>query len=170
MQRFARNMLCAASLFAAAGLAQAAKVSESILLNASPAAVWQLSGDFDGLAAWHPAVAKVELSKGKNNVVGAVREITTKDGAKIVETLLSHNAKGHSMKYRIDQSPLPVEGYVSVFKVKAEGKGSRITWSSSFKVPAAAKKDGITDAKAQEIVAGIYTAGFDGLKAKLAAH
>ncbi|HEY6896253.1 MAG TPA: SRPBCC family protein [Rhodocyclaceae bacterium] len=168
MQSLARNLLCAVSLFAAAGLAQAAKVSESVLLDATPDAVWKLAGDFDGLNRWHPAVTGVEISKGKNNVPGAVRDLTLKDGAKIVETLLSHNAKGHSMKYRIDQSPLPVTGYVSTLSVKAEGKGSRVTWSSAFTVPEAAKKEGVTDAKAQEIIAGIYTAGFDALKAKLA--
>ena len=168
MHRSTRTLLVIASLLAA-GLAHAAKVSESVVVDAAPDAVWKIVGDFDGLPGWHPAVAKVDIVKGSNNTPGAVRDITTKDNAKLVETLLAYNAKGHSMKYRIDQSPLPVAGYVSQLKVAPAGKGSRITWSSTFSVPAAAKKDGVTDAKAQEIVAGIYTGGFEGLKAKLAA-
>ena len=168
MHRSNRTLLIATALSAATGLAHAAKVSETVVVDAAPDAVWKIVGDFGGLPGWHPAVAKVEIIKGSNNTPGAVRDITTKDNAKLVETLLAYNGKAHSMKYRIDQSPLPVAGYVSHFKVTPAGQGSRITWSSTFSVPAAARKDGVTDAKAKEIVAGMYTSGFDGIKAKLA--
>lgn len=130
--------------------------------NRPPAAVWKVVGGYGALQEWHPAVAAAEISKGKDNARGAVRTITTKDGAKIVEELLAYDDKGRSMRYRIVESPLPVKDYVSTLAVKAEGKGSRIVWKSEFQ-----RAGEVDDAKAKEIVAGIYRAGFDGARAKL---
>lgn len=152
-------------LLAAASFALAAPqlaVEESVELAAPPAAVWRLTGDFSGLPAWHPAVATTQISKGKDNTPGAVRVITTKDGAKIVETLRAWNGKGRSLTYAIDESPLPVAGYVSTFKVLPHGKGSRVVWSSNFE-----RAGQGTDEEARQVIAGIYKAGFEGMQAKL---
>lgn len=139
-------------------------VVESVVVSSSPAKVWKLAGDFRGLAQWHPVVGATDITKGRNNVPGAVRLVTTKDGAKIVEELLSYDSKKKVLRYRIVESPLPVRDYVSTLSVTRAGKGARIEWKSEFE-----RTDAVDDAKAKEIVAGIYTAGFDGLQAKLAA-
>lgn len=148
--------------FAAAPL----NVSESLTVAAPPPAVWKLIGDYKGLPGWHPAVATTAITTGKDNTPGAVREIVTKDGAKLVEELLAYSAKGHRMTYKIIESPLPVTDYRSTLTVVPAGKGSKIVWKSSFKRNPAA--EGVDDAKARDIVAGIYRAGFDGIKEKLA--
>jgi mxaD protein len=49
--------------------------------------------------------------------------------------------------------------------VAPSGKGSTITWESRFKRDPAAKD--VDDAKAKEIVAGMYKSGFDGLRTAL---
>lgn len=140
-------------------------VTETTQVAASPDKVWEVIGDFAGLPGWHPAVLKTDIVKGNNNRKGAVRSITTKDGAKIVEELSAYSSGKHSMTYRIIESPLPVKDYVSTLLVAPAGKGSRITWKSSFNRDAAAA--GVDDAKAKDIVSGIYKAGFDGLRGTL---
>ena len=155
--------LCLAPVLAWAG--EPLLVERSATFDASPERVWQLTGGFDGLAAWHPAVSKVEIIAGHNNRKGAKRLVTLKDGATITEELLVHRPATKTLRYRILASPLPVKDYVSTFHVAAEGKGCRVTWSSRFQADPAAK---VGDAKAKEIVGGIYDAGFKGIQDKLA--
>lgn len=155
--------LVVASFTAAAWAAPALKVEESVALDAPPEAVWKVIGDYAGLHQWHPAIASTEITKGKGNARGAVRTLVTKDGARIVEELLAYDAKGHSMRYRFLQSPMPVTDYQATLAVKPEGKGSRIVWKGEFN-----RTDAVDDAKAKDIFVGIYRAGFDGARAKLA--
>jgi len=174
IHRFAPALRCgiavaalATGVFAAAPAVAAPKlnVMESARFAAPVDKVWGVIGSFDGLSKWHPVVASTEITKGSNNAAGAVRTITTKDGAKLVEELLAHDAKKHSMRYRVVEWPLPVTDYVSTLRVVADGSGSRVVWSSSFlRAKSAADVD---DKKAREIIAGIYTAGFDGLRGVL---
>lgn len=159
------SALSLAALLGAIALpASAAKlhVQESVELAATPAAVWKLTGSFGGLADWHPALASSEITKGKDNVPGAVRVLTIKDGGKIVETLKAYDAKKHSMTYVIDESPLPVAGYKATFKVLPYEKGSKVVWSADF-----TRAGSGTDEEARKVISGIFTAGFESLQAKL---
>ena len=115
-------------------------------------AVWHKIGDFCGIAIWHPAVAKCELSKD-----GKQRTLTLKSGGTIVEDLVKWNAKKHSYTYKIMSSPLPVDHYVSTIKVVTKGKGSTIIWSGTYKAK------GAPDADAKKTIDGIYKAGADAL-------
>lgn len=159
--RRAAPILLSAS-FTAAWAAPSLTVEESVTVAAPPAAVWKVIGDYAGLPEWHPAIAASEISKGQDNARGAVRTLTTKDGAKIVEELLAYDGKGHSMRYRFLESPLPVKDYVSTLSVKPEGKGSRIVWKGEFN-----RAGNVDDATAKNIFVGIYRAGFDGARAQL---
>ncbi len=137
----------------AAGL----NVSVSQNLSADPAEVWQEIGRF-GQLAWHPAVATTVV-QGNPDKVGAVREVTTVDGAVLVEKLLANAPRQHSLRYRIERSPLPVSGYVSTLTVKpGRFGGSTVVWSSQFQRTAA-----IDDAGAKQLVSGIYTSGLQAL-------
>lgn len=136
-------------------------VDESITLSAKPAEVWKVVGNYGKLEGWHPVVAKTEITQGTNNKVGAVRAIETKDGAKIVEELLAYDARKMSMRYKFIESPLPVSEYKSTLSVVPSGGGSKVIWKGSFKAK------GVDDAKAREIVTGIYKAGFEGLGKQL---
>ena len=164
--RASRLTVCLGATFAVGG-AHAAElaVQETASVAASPDNVWAVLGKFSGLPAWHPAVAATDIVKGVDNQRGAVRSITTKDGARIVEELLAYDASKHNMTYRISASPLPVTDYISTLAVAPSGKGSKITWKSRFRRDPAAKD--VDDAKAKEIVAGMYKSGFDGLRTAL---
>lgn len=160
--RVAGGLLLACA-FAAAGASAASRltVEESAAVAAPPAVVWQLVGDYQGIAGWHPAVAAADITRGRNNVHGAVRTITTKEGARIVEELISRDKTRRTLRYRIVESPLPVKNYVATMSVQPEGFGSRIAWKSHFE-----RGNDVDDAGAREIIAGIYRTGFDGLRAR----
>ncbi len=133
------------------------QVSESVSLNASADAVWALIGDFNGLYRWHPAVVNSTLN-GDRSKAGSIRILTLGNGANIVERQQSHDDAQHSYGYQILFSPLPVSGYESEIRVASQGgKRCEVTWSSSFSA------NGVPDAKAEDIIRGIYKGGLDNL-------
>lgn len=163
--------LALATLVAMPGLASAAapvlKVSKSVIVHAAPAVVWEKVKNFDGINAWHPAVAKDEIVSGTNNERGAVRLLTLGDGGTIKEKLLGFDARHHRFHYEILEGVLPVSSYTSTVSIKAAGKDrSKVTWSGTFK-----RKDtgphpaaGADDAAATKTMGSVYQAGLDNLK------
>jgi mxaD protein len=137
-------------------------VMEKVDLPVPPAKAWETIKDFDGWQNWHSAIGSTDILKGRGNTKGTVRVLTTKDGAKITEELLSHNEKSKTYQYKFTDSPLPVTNYVSTIKVVKAKEGSTVVWSSTF-----IAKQGTADDEAKKVIAGIYTAGLDSLKSKL---
>jgi mxaD protein len=142
-------------------------VSKTITIDASASKVWNASKDFNGLAAWHPALASDEIVEGTNNTVGAVRLLTLKGGGTIKEKLLAFSAPNRSFKYTIVESVLPVSDYTSTFVVKSLGKGkSSVTWSGRFKRKDVRDNPGDkeNDKTATDTINGVYQGGLDNLK------
>ncbi|WP_374488466.1 SRPBCC family protein [Zoogloea sp.] len=164
MKKTCKSLSLALVLAVCAGSAFATQVEEHMSLPLPPAKVWKLIGDYNALPAWHPVVASSSISEGKDNVVGAVRSLATQDGAKITEKLTAYQAKagGGSYSYEFVESPIPVNNYKATLSVKPEGKGSKVSWVGSFD-----PKPEVTEAKAKEIIGGIYKAGFEGIRSKL---
>jgi len=128
--------------------------------------------DYDKLPSWHPGFAKDEIVKGASNQPGAVRALTIKDGPTFTEELLEFNEKGHSYKYRIIESPLPLQDYVSSISVKAGAGGTTVvTWVGDFKRknPADNPPEAESDAGATKLIHDVYTAGLGNLKKQLEA-
>ena len=155
----------------ACGFAQAAAprltVSKTISIDAPAAKVWHAAKDFNGLNAWHPAVATDEIVEGKNNTVGAVRLLTLKGGGTIKEKLLAFDAAGRSFKYAILEGVLPVSDYTSTFSVKSAGKNrSSVTWTGHFKRKNVGDNpgDNENDKTARDTIGGVYQGGLDNLK------
>ena len=142
-----------------AGTAQAVEVKKTLSVPASPEASWTALGDFCGVSQWHPAIESCQIEK----VGGATfRQLGLKGGGAIREKLLSWSDKTKSYRYSIVEGPLPVADYVSKIRVTMQKDGSSlITWSSHFTAK------GVPDAKAQEIIGGVYDAGLTSLKQKL---
>jgi mxaD protein len=141
--------------------------SKTITIDASAYKVWHTAKDFNALNRWHPAVDSVEIVEGTNNAVGAVRLLTLKGGGTIKEKLLAYDAAGHSFKYSIVESVLPLSDYTSTFVVKSLGKGkSSVTWSGRFKRKNVGDNPGEkeNDKAATDTVNGVYQSGLDNLK------
>ncbi|PWC56416.1 SRPBCC family protein [Azospirillum sp. TSO22-1] len=165
MLRIMGSALAVAALvtFSVPADAQAAgkkvKVVESVTLDAPPSKVWGVVGDFGSLG-WHPAVKSTTAPNG--NTAGSERRIDL-GGPVLVEQLVRRNDKKQSLTYKIldngeNQKVLPVQGYVSTIRVKPSGKGSTVTWSSTFD-PA----PGSDEASAKKAIQGVYRGGLDNL-------
>ncbi len=142
-------------------------VKESIEINAPADKVWGKVQNFNDLGAWHPAVAKTEITSGTNNKKGAMRQLTLQDGGKINEKLLAYHAKKMSYKYAITDSVLPVTHYVSTITVKADGDNkTTVVWNGDFKrkdLNSNPAKDQ-DDETAVKTITGVYKGGLDNLK------
>lgn len=125
-------------------------VTKSVDVAAAPDAVWKTIGDFCGIGQWHPAIEKCALSKKGDK---ELRTLSLKGGGTIVEEQLSRSDTKMDYTYAILESPLPVADYKSTISVAKSGGGSKITWTGSFKAK------GADDAKAKEVIGGIYDSG-----------
>ena len=149
------SFLVVSATFADGNLA----VTKTAQINAPAAAVWAKVKDFNALNSWHPAVAKDEITEGKNNQVGAIRLLTLGDGGTIKESLLAWDNAGMSLTYNILEGVLPVSDYVSTLKVEAlSDTSSKITWTGSFNAGGGADDQASTDA-----ISGVYQGGLDNL-------
>ncbi|HXR20438.1 MAG TPA: SRPBCC family protein [Steroidobacteraceae bacterium] len=149
-----RAALAALGLIAVATSAQAIESKASKTTSQSVDAVWQKIGDFCGIAQWHPAIAKCELTADKKD-----RTLTLKGGGSIVEHLVRWSNKTHSYTYKIVSGPLPVDNYVSTLRVSAakSGSGSVISWRGHYTAK------GASDADAKKAIDGVYDAGLTAL-------
>ena len=135
----------------------ALEVTKSVMVPASPEAVWKTVGGFCGIGDWHPVIEKCVLSKkdGKEE-----RTLSLKGGGTIVEQEQSRNDKKMDYTYTILSGPLPVEDYKSTIMVEKDGSGSKVTWTGNFKAK------GAPDDKAKVAIAGVYDAGLKGIADK----
>jgi mxaD protein len=159
---------CASSGGASGGSAASnLTVVEKVTINVPAGKVWAKVSNFGDLGAWHPAVAKTEITSGTNNTKGAVRLLTLGDGGTIKETLTNYNAAGMTYAYVINEGVLPFSDYASNIVVKPlDANSSEVVWTGNFK-----RKDlSATPAKSQddETATGtahaVYRGGLDNLK------
>ena len=133
-----------------------ASVARTARINASAADVWEIVRDFNGVAEW---IGPVVESTMEGEGVGAVRTVILEGGAEVQERLEALDDHDKSLTYSIVASPLPISDYLSTIKVSAASDSEcDVDWSSTFDVGAAA------EAEMTALVAGVYQAGFDGLK------
>ncbi len=135
-------------------------VIKSVNINAPAAKVWDKISKFSDLGAWHPAVAKTEITYGVDGKKGAKRTLTLQDGGKINEQLTAYNSKNKMMSYIIVDSVLPVTAYASTLHVYTNGADkSVVVWEGSFlpKAPADEKT-------ASDTMGGVYDGGLNNLK------
>jgi hypothetical protein len=112
--------------------------------------LWGRIGDFHTLSEWHPAIESQTAEGGEK-----VRELHLADGGTVVETLVDEGPRTYS--YRIDESPLPVAGYLATISIDDATDGSTVTWVADFTTV------GATDEEAVAIIEGIFTSGLDAL-------
>lgn len=148
-----------------AAIDETLRIKESVEIAAPADKVWARVGNFDDMS-WHPAIAKTEITGGKNNEVGATRKLTLKDGGTVNEVLTQYDAASMTMKYEITESVLPVREYGATLQVQAAGDKSTALWRSMFKRkdPANPGAAGQDDKAAKEAITGIFKSGLENLK------
>jgi hypothetical protein len=138
----------------------------SIDIKAPVSKVWDAVKDFGGLHTWHPVFSNDVIKSGTNNVVGAVRTLTVKDGPSFDETLLEWDAAKHRFTYNvIDPNPLPIKNYQSTMQVIQLRPGvTSIVWRSAYENNSGGK---MKDEEVINFLNGAYKAGLDVLKSNL---
>ncbi len=139
-----------------------AQVTQSIRIAAPAGEVWAMIGDFHGLAAWQPLVAKSEkLEEG-----GVVyRRLTLADGAVVVESMDDHDDERRSSSYTMtDVGPLPLASYRSTIAVEEAGpERSVVEWTGTF------EPNGAPLEEVARAVSGIYAAGLGAIAERFGA-
>lgn len=134
------------------------EVEEKIILPAPSKAVWALIGGFHALDRWHPDVATSTMI-GTGKQAGDVRVLTLHNNERIVEKLDTYDEKTMSLRYRILESPLPIENYAASLSVTSiDNNMTVVIWKSSFNAAGASKEE------AKQIISGIYITGLQSLK------
>lgn len=132
------------------------EVRESI--DAPAARVWEMVGDFGGLAR----IGLVPSCTLEGEGVGAVRTLDM-GGSVVRERLEAHDDTGRTLTYSmVETGPLPVGNYRSTIRVLEDGPQRCILdWSGEFD-----PLEGATE-QAEQTVRGIYTGGIQGLRKAL---
>jgi mxaD protein len=142
-------------------------VEEKVTINAPAAKVWEKVGNYGDLGAFHPAVAKTEITSGTNNTKGAVRLLTLGDGGTVNETLTNYDAAGMSYAYVINESVLPVSHYSAKIDVNAiSANVTEVVWNANFarKDPSNTPAKGADDEAATGTIHAVFKGGLDNLK------
>lgn len=157
----AATTVCVLTLFAAAAPpAAAATLTRSVDVAGTPSAVWAKIGAFCAIKDWHPAIG----SCAEDGKAPPTRTLVTKDGqATFVEMQTARSDERHLYSYNFLSSPLPVTNYEATIVVAPKGNGvSTVTWTGVY-TPAPGKEKAASDA-----LAGIYEAGLESIKSRLA--
>jgi hypothetical protein len=131
-------------------------IDESLVIAASPDAVWQLSGDPGAVADWLPAIEKSHLD-------GDLRYATfAGGGGEATERIVEHNDAQRYYVYEYLTGPLPLKFYRSRFAVSEHPDGAIINWSAEFGAGSPEEEAALAEA-----IAGIYRAGMEELAARV---
>ncbi|WP_407674098.1 SRPBCC family protein [Paracoccus beibuensis] len=148
------------------------KTEQTVVLDATPAEVWEVIGKFDDMS-WHPAVASTEMMpEGAPADVPdeSTRVLTLNaDGAPtITEQLMAIDNEKMSYKYMItevDTAVLPVTNYSSTLQVSDKDGKAEVLWKGGFYrgFPNNDPPAELNDDAAIAGVNGIYEAGLNAL-------
>jgi hypothetical protein len=146
------------------------KVVETIEIDAPPAKVWAVVGNFQD-TSWLPGVARSE-GEGGNTPEIAKRRLFLTSGATIDERLVQYDDAAMSLRYlmeHVDIKVLPVGNLSATLKVSPAGAGSLVEWKSRFyrAFPGGNPPEQFTDEIAIQAVTGLFKSGLANLKAKV---
>ena len=133
-----------------------AKIAVEADYAASAAKVWAKLGDFGGIGAWMPGVAKCEVAGAG---VGATRTISM-GPMKVVEKLESFDAAARRLTYSIVEGPMPTRDYLATIVVRETGPGRcHVDWTASFELP-----PGLAEEQVRPALEGAYGGALKALR------
>jgi len=142
------------------------KVFVSSVIDAPAAEVWAVIRGFNDMPDWHPLIARSRIEGGHaQDRVGVVRDFYLTDGAHIREQLLSLSDFDYAFSYCILEAELPLYDYVAALRLVPVTDGNRTfaEWQAEFRTDAGREAE-----MAETVGQGVFQAGFDALKARVA--
>lgn len=131
-------------------------VRESIVVPASPDAVWQVGGDVGNIADWVPAIEASHLE-------GDVRHATFAGGGGAAqERIVERDDSARAYVYEYLSGPLALAHYRSRFAVQEHPDGAEVVWTADFAAESPDEEPGLAEA-----ISGIYSSALAELKARL---
>ncbi|MGQ9369560.1 SRPBCC family protein [Azospirillum sp. ST 5-10] len=147
------------------------KAEESVVIAASPDAVWAVVSAFPDIAAWHPMITASAADPQAG--AGTTRTLTLDNGGQLVESLDEMDAAGKRLSYRLlkeNVEAFPVSFYSAILTVSAAPEGgSRVVWSGRFYRGDTGNypPETLDDAAAEAAMTRFFRSGLDGLKASV---
>ena len=169
------GMLLLAGMVVAAAPAEAhgptrQKVEQSVEINAPPAKIWAICGNFHDMS-WNPNVVKTTGDGG--NTVNSLRTITLKSGGELTEDLERYDAENFTYATFLphnDPKVLPVTNFSTVLTVTAEDGGkSSVEWrAAAYRGdPNGDPPPELNDDAAVAAITAYLKTGLEGLKKKV---
>ncbi len=110
-------------------------VSQSITINAEPAKVWAMVGNFDGMALWDSTVDRsVSVDENQDELSRLV--VYKEDVGREVDVLDERSDADMTMRYHVKSSPWPVAHYNARMRVsRGPAPGTSVVeWRGAFDV------------------------------------
>lgn len=149
------------------------KTEMTVTLDASPAEVWEVIGNFDDMS-WHPAIASTEMTPE-----GAAADIPDEStrilhlkaesgDPTITEQLMKIDEAKMMYKYMITDvavEVLPVTNYSATIQVSDKDGKAEVMWKGGYYrgFPNNDPPEELNDDAAVAAVTGVYQAGLDAL-------
>ncbi|MFM0047771.1 SRPBCC family protein [Paraburkholderia sediminicola] len=114
-------------------------VEYSAVIDSEADRVWSVLKKFGEIHKWHPAIAESGIEDGQpDGLVGGIRRLKLQDGAIVRERLLSVDDQRHTLSYRFEEAPLPLDNYVAtVTAAPLTGQAKTfISWRAGFELRA----------------------------------
>ncbi|AII11419.1 SRPBCC family protein [Rhodococcus opacus] len=102
------------------------RIVETLVIAATPNAVWKIGGDTANVADWIPALEK---SHQRDDLRYAT---FTGGGGEATERIVAHDDSQRSYTYEYVSGPLPLSFYASTFTVNNHPDGAEVFWSAEF--------------------------------------
>jgi|TARA_B110000503_G_C7143250_1_gene411818 NADPH:quinone reductase len=138
------------------------RVCASTIIAAPIDTVWRLLRDFNGHDQWHTSVASSAIEAPESaDSIGAVRRFKLADGKEMREQLLALSDVDYSFRYCLLTSPIPLDGYVAMVRLKPVTDVNQTFWEwrCEFQPPPGRATELTT-----LVHVGIYQAGFDAVR------
>lgn len=132
------------------------ELRNTIAIDASPEAVWEVLGDLGATNEWLPGIVASRME-------GSTRICTTADGFDIREEISEYEPKQRSFRYDHVQVPMPVENSGGSFVVEpAENGGALVVLESSFEAV-----DSTQEAQVGQMIEGAFQQSLESLRRRV---
>jgi uncharacterized protein YndB with AHSA1/START domain len=111
-----------------------ARLRNTILVDSTPAAVWDVLGDLAATTEWLPGTVAARMDDD-------IRTCTTADGFDIRERISDYSAERRTYRFEHLAVPLPVRDSGGTFAVEPADGGAEVVLETSFEALDAAQEE-----------------------------